>query len=411
MGLRRKRILGVLGLMLGLSVFVAANVVVAAESPVLLRTAETYAVLAGTTVTNTGPSVINGNLGVSPGSAITGFPPGTVNGEQHSADAPALQAQSDLTTAYNDAAGRTPFTTVPVELGGTTLLPGVYRGGELGITGTLTLDAQGDPNAVFIFQAASTLITASDSSVSLINGAQACNVFWQIGSSATLGTNSDFVGTIMALASIAATTGADVQGRLLARNGATTLDTNVITTPVCAAAPTTTTTTAVPPTTTTTAVPPTTTTTAAPPTTTTTAAPTTTTTAAPATTTTALPILPLPTTTTVAPTTTTVRLTTTTALQATTTTLRSTATTAVPVTTSSSLPTSTTRRTTTTTGIGAITATTVGGLDTQALARTGSPVRRMASAGGLALALGSLILLLSAQEPRTTRRRRRLAGL
>jgi hypothetical protein len=182
---------------------------------------------------------------VSPGSAVVGFPPGTVsNGAIHAADAVALQAQTDLTTAYNDAAGRATTATVSADLGGQTLVSGVYTGGALGLTGALTLDAQGDPNAVWVFQAASTLITASASSVNLINGASACNVFWQVGSSATLGTNSVFVGTVMALTSVAATTGATVEGRLLARNGAVTLDNNVITASGCASAPPATTTTA-----------------------------------------------------------------------------------------------------------------------------------------------------------------------
>ena len=216
----------------------------AQEAPVGLGTADSFAVLAGTTVTNTGPSTISGDLGVSPGAAVVGFPPGIVsNGTIHAADAVALQAQTDLTTAYNDAAGRSTTATVSADLGGQTLVSGVYTGGALGLTGTLTLDAQGDPNAVFVFQAASTLITATSSTVSLINGADACNVFWQVGSSATLGTNSVFVGTIMALTSVTATTGATVQGRLLARNGAVTLDNNVINAADCAsAAPTTTTT-------------------------------------------------------------------------------------------------------------------------------------------------------------------------
>ncbi|WP_433278493.1 ice-binding family protein [Pseudonocardia xinjiangensis] len=227
-----------------------------AQAPVGLGTATSFAVLAGSTVTNTGPSVISGDVGVSPGSAIVGFPPGiVVNGVFHAADAVAAQAQDDLTTAYNDAAGRSPVTAVGPELGGLTLAPGVYGGGTLQITGTLTLDAQGDPNAVFIFQAASTLITASASDVSLINGADPCNVFWQVGSSATLGTGSDFVGTILALTSITAQTGADVEGRLLARNGAVTLDTNTITRPDCDVVPPTTTTTA-PPTTSPTVTPP-----------------------------------------------------------------------------------------------------------------------------------------------------------
>ena len=141
----------------------------AAQAPIGLGTVASFAVLAGTTVMNTGPSIISGDLGVSPGTAVTGFPPGTVNnGTIHSADTVATQAQADLTTAYNDAAGRSPVSTIAAGLGGQTLVPGVYSGGALGLTGTLTLNAQGNPNAVFVFQAASTLITASTSTVALI---------------------------------------------------------------------------------------------------------------------------------------------------------------------------------------------------------------------------------------------------
>jgi hypothetical protein len=199
----------------------------AAQPPVGLGTATSFAVLAGTTVTNTDASVISGSLGVSPGSEpplVTGFPPGLVlNGTQHTADANALSAQADLTTAYVNAAGRTPVTTVPVELAGRTLKPGVYSGDTLGLTGTLTLDAAGDPSAVFIFKAASTLITGPGSRVNLINGASSCNVFWQVTSSATLGAGSTFRGTIMALTSISLNADVTVDGRVLARNGAVTL--------------------------------------------------------------------------------------------------------------------------------------------------------------------------------------------
>ncbi len=237
--------LWVITLSLALTVAMAAIAAVgvgpaaAATAPVGLGTAGSFAVLAGSTVTNTGPSVINGDLGVSPGTSITGFPPGLVNGTQHSADAVALQAQKDLTIAYNDAAGRAPTATVTADLGGQTLVAGVYTGTTLSLTGTLTLDAQGNPNAVFIFQSAKTLITASASRIVLINGADPCNVFFQVGSSATLGTNSVFVGTILALTSITANTGATVAGRLLARNGAVTLDSNTITRPNCSVASTT----------------------------------------------------------------------------------------------------------------------------------------------------------------------------
>jgi hypothetical protein len=202
----------------------------AAQSTVGLGTTDSFAVLAGSTVTNTGPSTINGDLGVSPGTAVTGFPPGTVHGTIHAADAVAGQAQSDLTTAYNDAAARTPAATVSGDLGGRTLTAGVYKSASsLGLTGALTLDAQGNPNAVFIFQAGSTLTTASGSHVNLINGAQPCNVFWQIGSSATLGTSSVLSGNILALTSISIDNGVTVLGRALARNGAVTLINDTIT--------------------------------------------------------------------------------------------------------------------------------------------------------------------------------------
>jgi hypothetical protein len=180
--------------------------------------------------------VITGNLGVSPGTAVTGFPPGKVNGTIHAADAVANQAQTDLTTAYNDAAARTPATAVSADLGGQTLAPGVYNSASsLGLTGQLTLDAAGDPNAVFIFQAGSTLTTASSSRVSLLNGAQSCNVFWQVGSSATLGTSSTFAGNILALTSISLNDGVNVDGRALARNGAVTLINDTISAAHCAA--------------------------------------------------------------------------------------------------------------------------------------------------------------------------------
>lgn len=218
-----------------MAVFAIAQTAFAAPSPVGLGTAGGFAVLAGETITNTGPTTITGNVGLHPGSAVTGFASVTLNGTQHVADSAALQAKNDLVTAYNDAAGRTPPTTVATELGGQSLKAGVYNStaGTFGVTGTLTLDAEGDSHAVFIFQAASTLITAPGSSVSLINGATACNVFWQVGSSATLDTTTRFKGTIMALTSIALKTGATLEGRALARNGEVTMDTNVITNASC----------------------------------------------------------------------------------------------------------------------------------------------------------------------------------
>jgi ice-binding like protein len=233
--LARARLLGLAAVASVLALALLASTALAAQPPVGLGTADSYAVLAGQTVTNTGPSTINGDLGVTPGAAITGFPPGTVNGTVHAADAVALQAQSDLTTAYNDAAGRTPPAAVPADLSGLTLTAGVYKSASaLQLTGALTLDAQGDPNSVFIFQAASTLITASASRVNLINGAQPCNVFWQVGSSATLGTSSVFVGNIMALTSISMNNAVTVQGRALARNGSVTLINDTISAGRCA---------------------------------------------------------------------------------------------------------------------------------------------------------------------------------
>jgi hypothetical protein len=207
-----------------------------------LKSAASFGVLAGTTVTNTGLTVITGDLGVSPGTAWTGFPPGTVIGTMHSADAVALQAQTDLTAAYTAAVAATPTVTLTgQDLGGKTLTQGVYFfASSAQLTGQLTLDFQGNPNAVFIFQIVSTLTTASGSSVRLINYTKACSVaggglatplvFWQVGSSATLGTTTAFAGTIMALTSITMTTGATLNGRALARNGAVTLDSNTINT-------------------------------------------------------------------------------------------------------------------------------------------------------------------------------------
>jgi hypothetical protein len=223
-----------------IAMFIASQPAVAATAPVGLGTAGSFAVLAGTTVTNTGPSSISGDLGVSPGTAVTGFPPGLVSdGTIHRADGVAMGAQSDLTTAYNDAAGRSPTANVPAFIGaGETLAPGVYKASSsLEVGGSLTLDAGGDPNAVFIFQAPSTLTTDSASSIILTNNAQACNVFWQVGSSATLGTSSAFAGSILALTSISVNTGDTIAGRALARNGAVTLDDDTITVPSCASPP------------------------------------------------------------------------------------------------------------------------------------------------------------------------------
>jgi len=202
-----------------------------------LLSATSFAVLAGAGITVAGAvnsTTITGDIGTFPTPSITGLGNVVLNGVNHADDAVTQTAKNDLVTAYNDAAGRPPTTTYnPIfDLGGQTLPPGVYRDPtSFGITGTLTLDAGGDQNAVWIFQAGSTLITAANSSIVLINGAQAANVFWQVGSSATLGTGSSLAGTIMALESITLTTGASLSGRALARNGAVTLDANSIAIP------------------------------------------------------------------------------------------------------------------------------------------------------------------------------------
>ena len=203
----------------------------ATATRVPLGAAANFAVLAPAMVTNTGPTTIKGDLGLSRGTSVTGFAPGRVTGTEYKADSVARQAQNDLTTAYNHAAALPVTATIPTELGGTTETPGVYNSaaGTFGITGTVTLNARGNPAAVFVFQAASTLITASASNVKLVDGAKAANVFWVVGSSATLGAYSTFSGNIMALASITVTTGVTIQGRALARTAAVTLDTDTIT--------------------------------------------------------------------------------------------------------------------------------------------------------------------------------------
>lgn len=197
-----------------------------------LYTAAPFAVLAGSTVTNTGLTTVTGNLGVSPGTTVTGSP--VVVGVQHLGNPTAAQAQVDLTVAYNDAAGRKcrPVS-LAGNLGGLTLLPGLYRStGSLEISsGDLTLDGNGSVNSVFIFQMATTLSTTPGRQVFLTNGAQAANVFWQVGSSAALGTTTVFKGTILAYQAIALQTGATLDGRALARVAAVTMDTNTVTKP------------------------------------------------------------------------------------------------------------------------------------------------------------------------------------
>jgi hypothetical protein len=232
-GARRfRRGLGLLSLTLLFAAFLATG---AQAASVNLGTAGNFSVLAGSAVTNTGSSVFVGDVGVSPQTSITGFPPGTVFGTIHAADAVAGTAQSDLTTAYNDAAGRSSTATVSGDLAGRTLSPGVYTSASsLGLTGNLTLDAHGDKSAVFVFQAGSTLTTQSGSRVLLTGGAQSCNVYWQVGSSATIGTSTAFTGNILALTSISLTTNATLDGSALARNGAVTLDSNVVSRSRCA---------------------------------------------------------------------------------------------------------------------------------------------------------------------------------
>ncbi|MGC5009871.1 ice-binding family protein [Streptosporangium sp. DT93] len=232
---------------LAMTAIIAAGVLVTTPSPAPASTAEpvelgsagTFAVLGGATVTSIGSTVLTGDLGVSPGATITGFPPGTVTGTVHAGDPTAAQAQADLTIAYNAAAAQPSDAVLPTELGGTTVTPGTYTSaaGTFGITGGLTLDAQGDPNAIFIFKAATTLITAAASTVTLTGGAQACNVFWQVGSSATLGAASRLSGTVLALTSITVGAGVTVDGGLLARNGAVTLDGDTVDVSDCQAPP------------------------------------------------------------------------------------------------------------------------------------------------------------------------------
>jgi hypothetical protein len=224
-----------------LTAFAAAAFIQTVGSPALaqiappLGEAGSFAVLGGAAVTNTGATAVTGDVGVAPGTAITGFPPGTViDGALHSNDALAQTAQDDLVTAYNVLASQACNTDLTgTDLGGLTLVPAVYCFSDSAqLTGTLTLDAQGDPNAVFVFQIGSTLTTASAAAVITINGGSDCNVFWQVGSSQTLGTGTQFVGNSLALTSITLTTGASSHGALLARNGAVTMDTNQ--TAVCA---------------------------------------------------------------------------------------------------------------------------------------------------------------------------------
>ena len=194
-----------------------------------------FAVLGGSTVTNTGATAVSGgDLGLYPGTSVTGFPPGVVTAPatQHIADSVAANGQNNLTAAYNYAAGLSATGILPADVGTSTFTPGVYsNSGAVGLSGSMTLDAQNEASAVFIFQIGSTLTTASDTQILLVNGAQAKSIFWQVGTSASLGTNSKFAGSIMAAASITLGTGTTLQGRALASTAAVTLSGNAVTAP------------------------------------------------------------------------------------------------------------------------------------------------------------------------------------
>ncbi|MDQ4040059.1 MAG: ice-binding family protein, partial [Actinomycetota bacterium] len=232
-------VLGVVGLAVG-AILVFGNADDRDQQNASPSTALSFAVLAGSTVNNTGASVVTGDLGgASAANPIIGFPPGILHGDKHGADAVAFQAQTDLTTAYFDAANRTADMELPADLGGMTLVPGVYsQARDLALTGTVTLDGRDDPKALFIFQVGATFSSAPDSKVSLINGARACNVFWQVTTSADLGTNTAFAGTILSAGSASLETGTTVDGRVLARRGEIKLDLSDITLPSCDETPT-----------------------------------------------------------------------------------------------------------------------------------------------------------------------------
>lgn len=208
---------------------------VAGQGSVDLGAASSYAILAFNTVTNVNSvgTIVTGDLGISPGSALVGFPPGVVTGALHLGDATAATAKADVLTAYNDAAGRLGAAVLPADLSGLTLAPGLYKNSTsvMIAAGNLTLDAQGDSDAVFIFQMGSTLTTLGGTKVILAGGAKATNIYWAVGTSATLGTNSVFKGTILAASAITTMTGADIEGRLLAQGAAVALDASLVTVP------------------------------------------------------------------------------------------------------------------------------------------------------------------------------------
>jgi hypothetical protein len=207
------------------------------EMPAAVNLATTcsFGVLAGSTITNTGATQISGNIGLSPGSAVTGFPPGTVTGLQHTADSTAVQAKIDLLAAYKDAASRTGPVALSGNIGGQTLTPGVYNSiSSLTITaGDLVLDAQGNADAVWIFQISTSIVSGAGRQVLLVDGALASNVFWQVGTFATFGTTSVMQGTVMASSTITMSTGAVLNGRAFAMTAAVSMDTNTVNVPAC----------------------------------------------------------------------------------------------------------------------------------------------------------------------------------
>ena len=209
----------------------------AGSGPVPFGDAGGFVVLAGSGVTANGANTVNGDLGTLPATTLAGTGTVTVNGASHVGDRVAKLAQADAQDAYINAAGQRPTTSVAAELGGRTLVPGIYSQAEpMLVTGVLTLDAQGDPNAVWVFQAGSDLAVASGSSVNLVNGAQSCNVLWQVAGSAGLGAGASFSGAIIALSSVILASGTSLAGRAFALHGGVTLDTNTITLPTCVTA-------------------------------------------------------------------------------------------------------------------------------------------------------------------------------
>jgi hypothetical protein len=201
-----------------------------------LGTADNFAILAGSAITVTGPTTVVGDIGVFPTITYTGAASVSQTGTYHAGDAVTQTAKTDLVASYLAAAGQTPFTTVTAAIAATTVVPGVYQSGSsLSFAGNVILDAGGNPNAVFVFQSASTVVTASGTNITIINGGQACNVFYAVGSSATLGTGTHLVGNVIALTSITDNGGSVVNGRLLARNGAVTLNNSSVSKATCAA--------------------------------------------------------------------------------------------------------------------------------------------------------------------------------